>query len=90
MDQFQGMLASSGYDYPYFLKKFENQITVNRYLDENVFNGVTTDVEKQQQYRDWFNNARLLAKVVYYDRQLETIVKNSSSGSGCGSSCTKK
>ena len=31
--------------------------------------------KKQQQYRDWFNNARLLAKVVYYDRQLETIVK---------------
>jgi copper chaperone CopZ len=90
MDQFQGMLASSGYDYPYFLKKFENQITVNRYLDQNVFNGVSTDVDKQQQYRDWFNNARLLAKVVFYDRQLETIVKNSSGGSGCGSSCTKK
>jgi hypothetical protein len=73
-----------------FLKKFENQITINRYLEENVFSGLSTDVEKQQQYRDWFNNAQLLAKVVYYDRQLETIVKSSSAASGCGSSCTKQ
>ena len=90
MDQFQSMLAGSGYDYDYFIKKFENQITVNRYLEQNVFNGISTDVEKQQQYSNWFNNARLLAKVVFYDRQLETIVKNNSGGSGCGSSCTKK
>ena len=89
-DQFKRMLAGSGYEYDYFLKKFENQITINHYLEQNVFNGLSTDVEKQQQYRDWFNNARILAKVVFYDRELETIVKNSSGGSGCGSSCTKK
>jgi copper chaperone CopZ len=90
MDDFKRMLAGSGYDYAYFIKKFENQITINRYLEENVFSGLSTDVERQQQYRDWYNNAQLLAKVVYYDRQLETIVKSSSAGSGCGSSCTKQ
>ena len=90
MDQFKRMLAESGYDYDYFLKKFENQITINHYLEQNVFNGLSTDVEKQQQYRDWFNNARILARVVFYDRQLETIVKNNSGGSGCGQSCKKK
>jgi hypothetical protein len=84
----QGM-SCSGYDYDYFLKKFENPITVNRYLEQNFFNGIQTDAEKQRQYRHWFNNARLLAKVVFYDRQLETIVKTNSGGSGCGSSCTK-
>ena len=89
MDQFQSMLAGSGYDYDYFLMKFENQITVNRYLEQNVYSGISTDVEKQQQYRNWFNNARLLAKVVFYDRQLERMVKNNSGGSGCGNSCTK-
>ena len=90
MDQFKRMLVGSGYDYDYFLKKFENQITVNHYLEQNVFSAASTDVEKQQQYRDWFNNAQILARVVFYDRQLETIVKNSSGGSGCGSSCTKQ
>ena len=84
------MLAGSGYEYDYFIRKFENQITINHYLEQNVFSELSTDVEKQQQYRDWFNNARILAKVVFYDRQLETIVKNNSGGSGCGQSCTKK
>ncbi len=89
-EQFERMLAGSGYEYDYFIKKFENQITINHYLEQNVFSELSTDVQKQQQYRDWFNNARILAKVVFYDRQLETIVKSNSGGSGCGSSCTKK
>jgi len=89
-DTFKRALEDSGYAYTYFLKKFENQITINRYVDEKVLSGISNDIEKQQQYSDWFNNARLLAKVVYYDRKLETIVKSSSSASGCGSSCTKQ
>ena len=89
-EQLERMLAGSGYEYDYFIRKFENQITINHYLEQNVFSELSTDVEKQQQYRDWFNNARILAKVVFYDRQLEMIVKNNSGGSGCGNSCTKK
>jgi copper chaperone len=87
---FRVMVEDTGYDYNYFLKKFENRLTINRYVEENVLSAVSNDLEKQQQYSDWYNNARLLAKVVYYDRQLETIVKNSSNTSGCGSTCTRK
>lgn len=87
---FKGMLEESGYEYDYFMKKFENQIAINRYVEEKVISGISNDIEKQQLYSDWFNNARLLAKVVYYDRELEAIVKSSSGGSSCGNSCSTK
>lgn len=89
-DSFKRTIEDSGYNFDYFLKKFETQITINRYVEEKVLSGISNDIEKKQQYSDWFNNARLLAKVVYYDRELETIAKTSSTASGCGSSCTKQ
>jgi SurA N-terminal domain len=89
-DSFKRSVEDSGYDFAYFLKKFANQMTINRYVEENVLTGISNDIEKNQQYSDWFNNARLLAKVVYYDKELETIAKTSSPASGCGSSCTKQ
>ena len=88
--EFKKLLKDSGYSYDYFYKKFENRVTVDRYLNERVLSGLTNDLEKRQRYSDWFNNARLLAKVVYYDKNLETIVKNSSAGGGCGNSCSTK
>jgi len=89
-DSFKRFIEDSGYGFAYFLKKFENQTTINRYVEEKVLAGISNDIEKKQQYSDWFNNARLLAKVVYYDRELESIAKTSSTASGCGSSCTKQ
>jgi copper chaperone len=89
-EKFRQALEESGYEYAYFIKKFENQITINRYVEEKVFSETSNERDKRQQYSDWFNNARLLADVVYYDRQLEAIVKNNSGGSGCGNSCTKQ
>ena len=89
--EFKKMLKDSGYDYGYFYKKFENRLTVDQYLNDIVLTGLANDLEKKQHYTDWFNNARLLAKVVYYDKNLENIVKNSSAGAGgCGDSCSTK
>ena len=89
-DQFERMLAQSGYDADYFMKKFAYRITVDRYVEEKVLSDLISDLEKQQQYADWFNNARLLSQVTYYDRDLEAIVRASSASSGCGSSCSRK
>ena len=88
--QFERALKDSGYDYDYFFKKFESRLTIDFYLNDKVLSGLANDQEKRKHYSDWYNNARLLAKVVYYDKDLEKIVKNNSAGSGCGSSCTKK
>ncbi len=87
---FKQALKDADYDYDYFLKKFENRLTIDRYVNEKVLSGLTNDLDKRQQYRNWYNNAQLLAKVVYYDKDLEKIVKNSSAGGGCGSSCSAK
>jgi len=89
-DQFEQALKDAGYDYAYFVKKFENRVTIDRYLNEKILSGLTNDLEKRQHYADWYNNAQLLAKVVYYDKNLENLVKNNSAGAGCGSSCTKQ
>ncbi len=88
--EFKKMLKESGYDYGYFYKKFENRLTIDQYLNDAVLSGLANDLDKRQHYTDWFNNARLLAKVVYYDKNLENFVKNSSAGGGCGNSCSTK
>jgi copper chaperone CopZ len=90
MEQFKQALDENGYEYDYFIKKFENQVTINRYVEDKVISGIRNDREKRQLYNDWYNNARLLAEVVYYDKQLESAVKNNSGGSGCGSSCRSR
>jgi copper chaperone len=83
-------LADNGYGYDYFYKKFENRLTIDRYLEDRVLSGLSTEMEKRQRYADWYNNARLLAKVVYYDKNLEKTVKNSSAAGGCGNGCSTK
>ena len=89
-EQFEQMLAASGYNADYFMKKFTYRVTVERYVDEKVFTDLMNDAQKQQQYADWFNNARLLSRVTFYDRDLERIVKSNSASSGCGSGCSSK
>ena len=89
-EQFDRMLTASGYDAGYFMKKFTYRVTVERYVAEKVMSGLMSDLEKQQQYANWFNNARLLSQVTYYDRELEAIIRSSSSSSGCGSSCSSR
>jgi len=86
--EFKNALRDSGYDYDYFYKKFENRLTIDQYLNDTVLSGLSNDLDKRQHYSDWFNNARLLAKVVYYDKNIESAVKTSSAGGGCGNTCS--
>jgi copper chaperone CopZ len=82
----KAMLAKSGYPFDYFMKKFENQVLLSRYLDEKVFGDVASDYDKQNQYQAWFNNARVLSTVTIYDSELKRLTRSQSSGSGCGQS----
>jgi len=88
--KFNSEMNKRGYSPEYFRKKFEMQVLIKKYLDTKVLAGLTNDLEKQQQYSTWFTNARLLAKVVYYDRELERLVQAQSTSGGCsgGSSCS--
>ena len=86
LEELKAMLEKSGDPFDYFMKKFENQVLISRYLDEKVFGGAASDYDKQNQYRTWFNNARVLSKVTIYDSELKQLTRNQSSGSGCGQS----
>lgn len=84
LEGLKATLTKTGYPFDYFMKRFENQVLLNRYLDEEVFAGAASDYDKQNQYRAWFNNARGLSKVTIYDIELKQLTRNQSSGSGCG------
>ena len=53
-------------------------------LEEKILRGASTDVEKQALFASWFNNAKILAEVLYYDRDLERLVQQKSNQGQCG------
>ena len=82
-NDFQQSIKDDGYDYDYFKKKFETRLLINRYLDEKILAGASTQYEKQRMFASWFKNSKLLAEVVYYDKDLEKIALNSSASGSC-------
>ncbi len=91
LDAFKSDLASYGYPYEYFKQKFENRIRLQNYLEEIILADSLDPEDRQQRYGNWLSNARTLAKVVYYDKNIEAQVR-AGSGGGCGgggsSSCS--
>jgi mercuric ion binding protein len=84
---FENALEKNGYAPAYFTKRFENRVLINTYIDTTVMTTHLNEIEKRQRYADWFANARLLADVTFYDKDLERLVQQQSSGGGCGNSC---
>ena len=81
--EFQQSIKDDGYDYDYFKKRFETRLLINRYLDEKVLAGASTQYEKQRMFASWFKNSKLLAEVVYYDKDLENAARNNSASGSC-------
>jgi len=86
LEGLKATLEESGYPFDYFMKKFENRVLLNRYLDEKVLGAAASDYDKQNQYQAWFNTARVLSKVTIYDQELKRVSRNPSAGGGCGQS----
>ena len=82
-NEFQQSVKDDGYDYGYFKKRFETRLLINGYLDEKVLAGASTQYEKQRMFASWFKNSKLLAEVVYYDKDLENAARNSSTSGSC-------
>ena len=82
-NEFQQSVRDDGYDYDYFKKRFETRLLINKYLDEKVLTGASTQYEKQRMFASWFKNSKLLAEVVYYDKDLENAARNSSTSGSC-------
>ncbi len=86
-EAFKKQIQEAGYDLAYFKKKFGNRMFINGYFNERVLAGAENEIEKQRMLNDWYGNAKTLAQVVYYDKDLEQLTQNSSSSSSC---CTAK
>ena len=84
LEEFKTDLKENGMSFDYFKKRLETQMLINRYLEERILNGATSDVQKQTLFTSWFNNAKILAEVSYYDKDLERLVQQQSAGSSCG------
>ena len=84
--EFKESLNEIGYDYDYFRRKFEIKILINQYINGRVLAGATNDFEKQNLFNAWFKNTKVLAEVIYYDRDLERLVQALSASGGCSAS----
>jgi copper chaperone CopZ len=49
-EKFKANLEENGYAFDYFMKKFERRVLINKYLDDEIFNGVTDQFEKERLY----------------------------------------
>jgi copper chaperone CopZ len=84
VEGFKTALDGSGMTLDYFKKRLETQLLISRYLEERILNGASNDVERQALLRSWFNNAKILAEVSYYDKDLERLVQQLSAQGKCG------
>lgn len=92
-EAFRKSLEDNGSSLDRFMERFEFRVLVSEYLDAEILAGTSDQFQRQQRYFDWFNNAKLLAKVVFYDKELEQLVGNQSGccgGGGCSASRGKK
>ena len=87
-EAFAAALEKNGYAADYFMRKFRDRVLIESYLEQKIFTGLTTENEKQKRYAEWFANARLLAQVDYYDKDLERQVALNTRSGGCGNSCS--
>ena len=82
-ESFKASVKEAGYDFDYFMKRFENKVLIDRYLDDRILAGLSTPLERQNALNSWFQNSRVLAEVVYYDKDLEGLIQQGSAAGGC-------
>ena len=89
-ETFADALKSSGWDREAFMEKMRRRVLVDRYLVEEVFDGVTSLPDRQNHYAAWFANAKSLAPVIYFDKDIRRIMRSQAAAGGCsgGSSCS--
>jgi hypothetical protein len=56
----------------------------SRYIQERVSAEASNENEKQPLLTSWVNNAKILAEVIYYDKELERLVQALGARGGCG------
>lgn len=89
-EAFSTALKDAGYDREDFMEKMRRRVLVDRYLVEQVYGEASSLPERRSRYAAWLDNAKALAPVVYYDRDMRRIMRDQAAAGGCsgGSSCS--
>jgi copper chaperone len=80
---FKKQVQEAGYDLAYFRKKFGNRFFIDGYLNQMVLADAGNELEKQSVLNAWYRNAKTLAQVVYYDKDMERLAQSQSSSKSC-------
>ena len=83
LEEFRKSLGNKGYDFSYFKKKFETTVLINTYLNERILADASNQFERQNLFTAWFNNSKVLAEVVYYDKDLQVLLQTQNASSSC-------
>lgn len=82
--QIKNDMQANDYPFDHFQKKFAQRVRLQSYLEEKILAESITPDDRQQRYADWLANARTLANVVYYDKDIEALVKSGGGAPSCG------
>ena len=83
-DDFRKMVSETGYEFDYFMRRYRIKILINKYLEEKVLADATNDFDRQNAFKAWYSNSKILAPVVFYDKELERLQQyQAGSGSCC-------
>lgn len=66
-----------------FRELLRQDMVINRNLEDHVFRGVTSPLERQKMFQGWYTDLVQQTEVVIYDPQLKTA----SAKGGCGGGC---
>lgn len=83
LDAFKKLMSETGYDFDYYRKKFERRVLINKYLNEKILADAGNDLERQNALNAWYNNAKVLARVVYYDKDLQNLSQSQGASGRC-------
>lgn len=82
-EEFRKALIEAGYDFEYYWKRFELKLLINRYLNEVILIKAQNQYEKQNLFNSWYQDIKKNAEFIYYDKDLERLVKNQGGSGSC-------
>lgn len=66
-----------------FREALRQDMVINRNLEEHVFRGVTSPLERQKAFQSWYADLSKTTEVVIFDQQLKTASVRGGCGGGC-------
>lgn len=80
---FEQLIAARYGDMQAFREMLRQDMVINRNLEDNVFRGITSPLERQKIFQSWYAELARSTDVVIFDPQLKTAAAKGGCGGGC-------